>query len=63
MKEWSSSKDHYHLNGWFHDKNIPSSPKDLIEEYDQLVGNNLVDHFVLDPSGMDHDILQAWRIS
>lgn len=59
MKEWSSSQNHYHLNGWFHDKDIPSSPGDLIKEYNQLVGNNLVDHFVLDPSGMDHEILQA----
>jgi len=59
MKEWSSANKKYHLNGWFHDKFIPSSPVDLINEYNQLVGENVVDHFVLDPSDMDPQMLQA----
>lgn len=59
MKKWSNSNKRFHLNGWFHDKDIPSSPKSLIDEYNQLVGDNLVDHFVLDPSDMDPQILQA----
>ena len=30
LKEWSKKEKQYHLNGWFHDKDIPASPKELV---------------------------------
>ena len=59
MKKWANKDRKYHLNGWFHDKDIPANPVSLISEYDNLIGDNLVDHFVLDPSDMDPEMLQA----
>ncbi len=59
MKKWANKDRKYHLNGWFHDKDIPSNPENLIDEYNNLIGDNLVDHFVLDPSDMDPMMLQA----
>ena len=61
LKTWTenNSNNRYHLNGWYHDKNIPATAHDLIERYDSLAGNNSVDHFVLDPSDMDPHMLQA----
>ena len=59
LKKWSKKEKKYHLNGWFHDKDIPASPKELIKEYNAMVGDNMVDHFVLDPSDMDSQMLQA----
>jgi len=61
MKYWleNSPNKRFHLNGWFHDKEIPSSPKVLIEDYDSLTKGSSVDHFVLDPSDMEPSMLQA----
>ncbi len=59
MKKWANKEKKFHLNGWFHDKNIPTSTHDLLNEYSQLVGENVVDHFVLDPSDMEPEILKA----
>ena len=59
IKEWTKKHKYFHLNGWFHDKKIPANPSDLIEEYHSLIGDNLVDHFVLDPSDMDSEMLKA----
>ena len=59
MKKWAAKNHKYHLNGWFHDKMIPTNPKDLVNEYESLIGKELVDHFVLDPYDMDPKILKA----
>ena len=61
LKEWAEnhSKNRFHLNGWFHDKNIPASALELIDEYNEMAKEGKVDHFVLDPSDMDHAMLQA----
>jgi len=61
LKIWSenNSNNRLHLNGWFHDKDIPSTAHDLIEKYESLAGESSVDHFVLDPSDMDSEMLQA----
>ena len=59
MKKWAAKNHKYHLNGWFHDKMIPTNPRDLVNEYESLIGNELVDHFVLDPYDMDPKILKA----
>ncbi len=59
MKKWASKNKKFHLNGWFHDKMIPTNAVELINEYESLIGEELVDHFVLDPSGMDPAILKA----
>lgn len=61
LKKWVevNSKNRFHLNGWFHDKNIPASTGKLIQEYEEMTKDNTVDHFVLDPSDMDPDMLQA----
>ena len=61
LKTWSEqkTKNRYHLNGWFHDKEIPSSPQDLVKIYNSLTGKENVDHFILDPSDMNPEILQA----
>ena len=61
LKEWAENdiQNRYHLNGWFHDKNIPASAEDLIREYEAMAQNDSVDHFVLDPTDMDPEMLQA----
>ena len=61
LKTWAenNSKNRFHLNGWFHDKDIPSTSVDLINKYENLAFNSTVDHFVLDPSDMDPEMLQA----
>lgn len=61
LKSWieNSSGERFHLNGWFHDKQIPTCPEELIEEYESLTGNDTVDHFILDPTDMVPDMLQA----
>ena len=61
LKEWAEnhSKNRFHLNGWFHDKDIPASALELIDEYNEMAKEGKVDHFVLDPSDMDHAMLQA----
>ena len=61
LKEWAENdiQKRYHLNGWFHDKNIPASAEDLISEYETMAQNDSVDHFVLDPTDMDPEMLQA----
>ena len=48
LKIWSenNSNNRLHLNGWFHDKDIPSTAHDLIEKYESLAGESSVDHFV-----------------
>lgn len=61
LKTWTeyNSNNRYHLNGWFHDKDIPATASDLIKKYETLASNGSVDHFLLDPSDMDPDMLQA----
>ena len=61
LKEWAENdiRNRFHLNGWFHDKNIPASTDELIREYEEMAKNESVDHFVLDPSDMDPAMLQA----
>jgi len=61
LKTWSenNSNNRFYLNGWFHDKNIPATANDLIKEYESLANNGSVDHFLLDPSDMDPEMLQA----
>jgi len=61
LKEWAENdiQNRYHLNGWFHDKHIPASAEDLIREYEAMAQNDSVDHFVLDPTDMDPEMLQA----
>ena len=61
LKTWSEndSKNRFILNGWFHDKDIPKSPRELVNKYNSLTGNQIVDHFILDPSEMDPDILRV----
>ena len=61
LKEWAQNdpNNRYHLNGWFHDKNIPASSRELIDEYEAMAQNDSVDHFVLDPTDMDPEMLQA----
>ena len=61
LKEWAQNdiQNRYHLNGWFHDKNIPASAEDLVREYEAMAQNDSVDHFVLDPTDMDPEMLQA----
>ena len=61
LKSWAQmdKQGRFHLNGWFHDKNIPKSPDELISEYEEMAKNDHVDHFVLDPSDMDPEMLQA----
>jgi len=61
LKSWAQmdKQSRFHLNGWFHDKNIPASPDELISEYEEMAKNDKVDHFVLDPSDMDPEMLQA----
>ena len=61
LKEWAENdiRNRFHLNGWFHDKNIPASADELLKEYEEMAKNESVDHFVLDPSDMDPAMLQA----
>jgi len=61
LKEWSERdiQNRYHLNGWFHDKNIPATPDELIMEYEEMARNDSVDHFVLDATDMVPSMLQA----
>ncbi len=61
LKEWAENdiQNRFHLNGWFHDKNIPASADELLKEYEEMAKNESVDHFVLDPSDMDPAMLQA----
>jgi putative colanic acid biosynthesis UDP-glucose lipid carrier transferase len=61
LKEWAENdiQNRYHLNGWFHDKHIPASAEDLIREYEAMAQDDSVDHFVLDPTDMDPEMLQA----
>ena len=61
LKEWAENdiQNRFHLNGWFHDKNIPASADELLKEYEAMAKNESVDHFVLDPSDMDPTMLQA----
>ena len=61
LKEWAENdiQNRFHLNGWFHDKNIPASSDELLKEYEAMAKNESVDHFVLDPSDMDPAMLQA----
>ena len=61
LKTWSenNSNNRFYLNGWFHDKNIPATASDLIKEYEMLAGAGSVDHFLLDPSDMAPEMLQA----
>ena len=61
LKTWSEndSQNRFHLNGWFHDKDIPKSASELIREYEMLAGAGSVDHFLLDPSDMNPEMLQA----
>ena len=61
LKTWSenNSNNRFYLNGWFHDKDIPATANDLIKEYESLSSDGSVDHFLLDPSGMDPEMLQA----
>jgi len=61
LKTWSDndSNNRFHLNGWFHDKDIPATAEDLIKEYESLAMQGSVDHFLLDPSDMEPDMLQA----
>ena len=61
LKEWAENdiRNRFHLNGWFHDKNIPASIDELIREYEEMAKNESVDHFVLDPSDMDPAMLKA----
>ncbi len=61
LKTWSEqdTKNRFHLNGWFHDKEIPNSPLELVDKYNSLTGKENVDHFIMDPSDMAPDILQA----
>ena len=61
LKEWAENdiRNRFHLNGWFHDKNIPASTDELIREYEEMAKNESVDHFVLDPSDMAPAMLKA----
>ena len=61
LKTWTERniKSRLHLNGWYHDKDIPSNAIDLINKYDFMTGDGSVDHFVLDPTDMNREILQA----
>jgi len=61
LKSWTKTdnRNRFHLNGWFHDKNIPATPDELIMEYEEMAKNDSVDHFVLDPTDMDPSMLQA----
>ena len=61
LKTWSknNSNSHFYINGWFHDKDIPASSDDLIRKYEEMANNGSVDHFLLDPSDMDPEMLQA----
>ena len=61
LKKWAENdpQHRFHLNGWFHDKEIPSSAYSLIESYNALVGNGDVHHFILEPNGLEPDILEA----
>jgi putative colanic acid biosynthesis UDP-glucose lipid carrier transferase len=61
LKSWAENnvKSHLHLNGWYHDKDIPTTSEDLINKYEFMAGDSSVDHFVLDPSDMDPEMLQA----
>lgn len=61
LKTWAEhhSNNRYHLNGWYHDKDIPAAADDLIKKYEMLARNGSVDHFLLDPSDMDPHMLQA----
>ena len=61
LKTWAenNSNSHFYINGWFHDKDIPASSDDLIRKYEEMANNGSVDHFLLDPSDMDPEMLQA----
>ena len=61
LKTWSEQdrKKRFYLNGWFHDKDIPALSSELINEYQALVGDSTVHHFILDPINIDPNILQA----
>ncbi len=61
LKTWSEndSKNRFYLNGWFHDKDIPATANELIKKYESLAKEGSVDHFLLDPSDMDPEMLQA----
>ena len=61
LKTWSETdfKNRYHINGWFHDKDIPATAHELIKKYESLAMQGSVDHFLLDPSDMEPEMLQA----
>lgn len=61
LKNWTQNEieQRYHLNGWFHDKELPSSIEKLIGEFNSIIGSESVNHFILEPDGFNNETLEA----
>ena len=60
LKNWTQKNKNfgYYLNGWFKDPGVNKHTLiDLPLEFDQIVGDSNVDHFVLDPTRLKPDHL------
>ena len=61
LKTWTknNSKDLFHLNGWYHNKDTQIDATQLTKKYETMTGDEFVDHFVINPSDLGSEILDA----
>ena len=61
LKTWieKSQKSRLNLNGWYHDKGIPIDPVHLINKFNKMIEDDIIDHFVIDSSQIDSNLFNA----
>ena len=61
LKTWTekSQKSRLNLNGWYHDKDILIDPVHLINKFNKMIEDEIVDHFVIDSSQIDSNLFNA----
>ena len=61
LKTWiaKSQKSQFYLNGWYHDKDIFIDSLHLINKFDLMTEDEILDHFVIDSLRLDSKLFNA----
>ena len=61
LKTWTeiSQKSRLNLNGWYHDKDIHIDPVHLINKFNKMIEDDIIDYFLMDTSQIDPNLFNA----